>query len=199
MASKVLLLLSTLTFCSAQAYDSGTYGLGTWNETHALSANANPNTTNSVPFAIGTQNYTFQVNIAEFTSPTSWSNHTSDRRYIASFYNLIWEGGNSLNQSLRDAVTTGTGEGIPKLCLTLHAGTLSQAATNAYTNQDEGDCSNAFGKQCMADLKKINGSVASDCTHSYMPQSCKSRFGDGSFASTSKHFSAPNRPTRKMY
>lgn len=186
MTFRILLLLSALAFGSTQAYDAGTYGLGTWNETYAFAANEKPNNTNSVPFSIGTGNYTFQVNIAKLTSTVPVArNRTQDRHYVASFYNLIWEGGLSLNQSLRDAVGTGE-EGIPRLCLGVHAGTLSQAATNGYREQDDGDCSNAFGKQCMNDLQKINASQASDCSQSYMPESCKARFGDGSCASTGK-------------
>lgn len=191
MTSKVLLLLSALAFSSTQAYyDTGVYGLGTWNESYAMEANANPNKTNSVPFSIGTGNYTFQVNIAEFTPTGYQANRTQNPRQVASFYNLLWEGGNSLNESIRDAVTTGTGEGIPQVCLFVPMGPMSQTATNGYREQDAGDCSNAFGKQCMEDLRKVDGSQTTgvSCQGMWMPKSCTSRFGDGGLAFTGKYF-----------
>lgn len=192
MAFKSLFLLSALAFNSAQAdYDTGVYGLGTWNESYALEANANPNNTNSVPFSIGTKNYTFQVNIAGFTPTGYQANRTQNPHQVASFYNLLWQGGNSLNESIRDAVTSGTGEGISQLCLFVPLGPMSRTATNGYREQDAGDCSNAFGKQCMEDLKKIDGSQTTgglSCQGMWMPKSCTSRFGDGGLAFTGKCF-----------
>ncbi|KAG9675761.1 hypothetical protein KCU99_g3905, partial [Aureobasidium melanogenum] len=180
MISNPSILLSALAFGSVQAFDTGTYGLGYWNESYAFEANAHPNATNSVPFQLGSGNYTLQVNVAELT-PTGFQ-ALPNQRQAASFYNLIWDGGKSLNQSIRDAVTTGTGEGVPRLCLTVPLGSMSRKATNGYREQDAGDCSNALGKQCMQDLKKVDVSSFSSttiCDPSWMPKSCISRFGDG--------------------
>ncbi|KAK6005622.1 hypothetical protein QM012_007264 [Aureobasidium pullulans] len=168
----------------AQALDYGVYGLGTWNKSYAFEANDHPNNTHSVPFSIGTGNYTFQVNVAELTPTDYTANSPQNPRQAASFYNILWEGGKSFNQSLRDAVTTGTGEGIPQLCLTVPMGPMSQAATNGYREQDNGDCSHAFGKQCMADLKKIDASTATaSCDGMWMPKSCLAKFGNGGLGS----------------
>lgn len=180
MPSKLPFLLSALAFSSVQAFDAGVYGLGYWNETYAIEANAHPNATSSVPFTLGTKNFTFQVNVAELI-PTGY-NSIPNPRQAAAFYNLLWEGGGSLNQSIRDAVTTGTGEGVPTMCLTVPLGPMTREATNGYKEEDNGDCSNAFGKQCMQDLKKVDPSSFTNsitCDLSWMPKSCSERFGDG--------------------
>lgn len=194
MTSKLLMLLSTLAFTSVQAWDGGVYGLGYWNETYAFEANENPNNTKSVPFQIGTQNYTFQVNVAELTPTGAQANRAQDPRQAASFYNIIWSGDERLNETLKNAVSSGTGEGTPQLCVTVHTGTMARSITNDYREEDNGDCSHAFGKQCMDDLKNIGFSETSRCSASWMPKSCTSKFGDGSFAST-KLVSAANNVT----
>ncbi|KAG9697057.1 Six-hairpin glycosidase, partial [Aureobasidium melanogenum] len=180
MPSKLPFLLSVLTFSSVQAFDAGVYGLGYWNETYAMEANAHPNATSSVPFTLGTKNFTFQVNVAELI-PTGY-NFVPNPRQAAAFYNLLWEGGGSLNQSIRDAVTTGTGEGVPTMCLTVPLGPMTREATNGYKEEDNGDCSNAFGSKCMQDLKKVDPSSFTNsitCGLSWMPKSCSERFGGG--------------------
>jgi hypothetical protein len=186
MTPKSLVLLSTLALASAQAYDAGVYGLGYWNETYAFAANQNPNNTKSVPFQIGTQNYTFQVNVAELTPTGAQANRTQNPRQAASFYNLIWSGDETLNETLENAVTSGTQGGTPQLCVTIPMGTMPRSTTNNYREQDNGDCSHAFGKQCMDDLKKVSASEISQCNALWMPKSCTSKFGSGGLASTSK-------------
>lgn len=185
MASRLLIFLSTLAYASAQ-YDAGVYGLGYWNETYAIEANQNPNNTKSVPFQIGTQNYTFQVNVAEFTPTGAQANRTQNPRQAASFYNLIWSGGETLNETLQDAVISGTQGSRAELCVTIHMGTMARSITNNYREEDNGDCSHAFGKQCMDDLKKVGYSEISQCNALWMPKSCTSKFGSGGFGSTSK-------------
>jgi hypothetical protein len=186
MTSKLLFFLSTLVFVSAQAYDTGVYGLGYWNETYAIEANQNPNNTKSVPFQINTQNYTFQVNVAEFTPTGAQANRTQNPRQAASFYNLIWSGDETLNETLQGAVISGTQGSRPELCVTVRTGTMARSITNNYREEDDGDCSHAFGKQCMDDLKKVGYSQISQCNGLWMPKSCTSKFGSGGFGSTSK-------------
>ncbi|KAI4720496.1 hypothetical protein E4T48_03233 [Aureobasidium sp. EXF-10727] len=192
MISKPSFLLSALALGVVQAFDTGAYGLGYWNETYAFEANENPNATHSVPFAIGTQNYTFQVNVAELTPTGVQANRTENPRQAAAFYNLIWDGDKSLNQSLKDGTSQGQG-GIPQLCVTIPMGTLTRSATNGYREQDDGDCTNALGKQCMDDLKKVSTSDINNCNGLWMPDSCKSSFSDGGLASTKlESSSTPN-------
>lgn len=188
MASKLLVLLSTLAFASAEVYDSGVYGLGYWNETYALAANRNPNNTKSVPLQIGTQNYTFQVNVAEFTPTGAQANRTQNPRQAASFYNLLWSGDETLNETLSNAVTPGMGVSTPQLCVTIPMGTNPRSTTNNYREEDNGDCSHALGKQCMDDLKKVGPSEIIPCNPLWLPKSCGSKLGSGGLASTSKLF-----------
>ncbi|THX66340.1 hypothetical protein D6D05_10306 [Aureobasidium pullulans] len=67
MHNRLFFLLSTLSLSSASAANLNypSYGIGTWNTSYAISANSHPNATKSVPFSIGAQNYTLQVNVAE--------------------------------------------------------------------------------------------------------------------------------------
>lgn len=195
MASKLFVYLSTLAFASALAYDSGVYGLGYWNETYAFAANQNPNNTKSVPCQIGTRNYTFQVNVAEFTPTGTQANRTQNPRQAASFYNLLWSGDETLNETLRDAVTPSAGVSTPQLCVTIPMGTNPRSTTNNYREEDNGDCSHAFGKQCMDDLKKVGSSEISSCNGLWMPKSCSSKLGSGGLGSTSKLFSPTGEQT----
>lgn len=186
MTPKALVLLSTLALASAQAFDRGVYGLGYWNETYAVAANQNPNNTKSVPFQIGTQNYTFQVNVAEFTPTGAQANRTQNPRQAASFYNLLWSGDETLNETLRNAVTSDAGVSTPQLCVTIPMGTAPRSATNNYREEDNGDCSHALGKQCLAALKNIGPTIISQCNGLWMPDSCSSKLGSGGLGSTSK-------------
>ena len=197
MTPKSLVILSTLTLASAQAFDGGVYGLGYWNETYAFAANQNPNSTKSVPFQIGTQNYTFQVNVAEFTPTGAQANRIQNPRQAASFYNLLWSGDETLNETLRNAVTPGAGVITPQLCVTIPTGTNPRSTTNNYREEDNGDCSHAFGKQCMDDLKKVGSSEISSCGGSWMPDSCRSKLGSGGLASTSRLL--PNMHRRQTF
>jgi hypothetical protein len=185
MVSKLLAFASTLAFVSAQSIYTGVYGLGYWNETYASEANQNPNNTKSVPFQIGTQNYTFQVNVAEFAPTGPGLISIQNPRQAVSFYNLIWSGDEYLNETLENALTS-TGGGAPQLCVTVHTGPMARSVTNNYREQDNGDCSHAFGKQCMDDLKKVSPTYINSCNALWMPKSCISKFGDGDLASTSK-------------
>lgn len=189
MTSRLLVSLSTLALVAAQAYDSGVYGLGYWNETYAIAANQNPNNTKSVPFQIGTQNYTFQVNVAEYTPTGAQANRTPNPRQAASFYNLLWSGDETLNETLRNAVTSGAGVSTPQLCVTIPMGTAPRSTTNNYREEDNGDCSHALGKECMDALKNIDPTIISQCNGFWMPKSCSSKLGSGGLGSASKLFS----------
>ncbi|KAI4842699.1 hypothetical protein E4T44_02596 [Aureobasidium sp. EXF-8845] len=192
MTLRLLILFSTLAFTSVQAWDTGVYGLGYWNETYALEANEHPNNTRSVPLQIGTQNFTFQVNVAEFTPTGIVANRTQNPRQAASFYNLIWPGGESLNETLKNAFNSETT--LP-LCVTVHTGTAARAITNNYREEDNGDCSRLFGKQCMDDIKSVGFSERDRCNAMWMPKSCNSKFGSGGFASTKFNSVVNNRTT----
>jgi len=192
MTSKLLILLSTLAFTSVKAWDSGEYGLGYWNETYALEANEHPNNTQSVPLQIGTQNFTFQVNVAEFTPTGIVANRTQNPRQAASFYNLIWPGGESLNETLKNAFNSETT--LP-LCVSVHTGTAARAITNNYRDEDNEDCSRLFGKQCMDDLKSVGYSEIDRCNALWMPKSCNSKIGSGGYASTKFNSVVNNRAT----
>ncbi|KAH0285704.1 hypothetical protein M436DRAFT_35290 [Aureobasidium namibiae CBS 147.97] len=197
MTPKSLVFLSTLSLASAQAFDRGVYGLGYWNETYAVAANQNPNNTKSVPFQIGTQNYTFQVNVAEFIPTGSQANRTQDPRQAASFYNLLWSGEETLNETLRNAVTPDAGVITPQLCVTIPMGTAPRSATNNYREEDNGDCLHALGKQCMAALKNIGPTIISQCNGLWMPESCSSKLGSG--LGSTKILSAASNRTDEVF
>lgn len=181
MFRHALLLLGFSVFSSAlTTLDGPVNGAGVWNVSYALEANANPNSTTSVPFDINGQDFTFQVNVAEFTPTGKGANITENPRIAASFYNLLWDGDNSLNDTLKSPGTT------PKLCVTVAMGPSTVSATNGYREGDNGDCSHALGKQCIKDLAKVTSSEMTSCTGQWMPESCRSELGDGGLLSHSK-------------
>ncbi|KAI5209501.1 hypothetical protein E4T39_00739 [Aureobasidium subglaciale] len=177
-----LILLSTISLASA--FDSGVFGLGYWNETYAWEANQNPNDTVSVPFQLGSQNFTMQVNIAEFTPTGRSVNRTENARQVASFYNMSWSGDISLNDTIRSASSQFTDGATPRLCISVPLGPMSRSATNGYREEDNGDCSHAFGSECMNDLKNVQSQTSGTCGGSWMPKSCIAKFGDGGIGST---------------
>ncbi|KAI5212983.1 hypothetical protein E4T38_00296 [Aureobasidium subglaciale] len=186
MKRSSLILLCTVSLASA--FDGGVYGLGYWNETYAWEANQNPNDTVSVPFQLGSQNFTMQVNIAEFTPTGRYVNRTENARQVASFYDMSWSGGVSLNDTIQSASSGFTDAAVPRLCISVPLGPLSRSATNSYRENDNGDCSHAFGSECMNDLKKVQSVTYGSCGASWMPKSCVAKFGDGGIGST-----RPNR------
>ena len=182
MHNRLLFFLSTLSLSSASAANLNypSYGMGIWNTSYAISANSHPNATKSVPFNIGTQNYTLQVNVAELEPTDPDTNGTTNPRVAASFYNILWSGTSTLNETLQNTW------GLEKndLCLVLPLGLFTSKATNGYKETDQGDCSNALGSKCMKDLAEVKSQVLSGgCTGRWMPKSCASRFGDGGVGS----------------
>ena len=182
MHNRLFFLLSTLSLSSASAANLNypSYGIGTWNTSYAIFANSHPNATKSVPFNIGAQNYTLQVNVAELEPTDPDTNGTTNPSVAASFYNLLWSGTSTLNETLQNTW------GLEKndLCLVLPLGLFTSKATNGYKETDQGDCSNALGSKCMKDLAGIKSQIlAEGCTGRWMPESCASRFGDGGVGS----------------
>ncbi|THW76806.1 hypothetical protein D6D19_02801 [Aureobasidium pullulans] len=106
MHNRLFFLLSTLSLSSASAANLNypSYGIGTWNTSYAISANSHPNATKSVPFNIGAQNYTLQVNVAELEPTDPDTNGTTNPSVAASFYNLLW----SVNYASVDNDTAGS-------------------------------------------------------------------------------------------
>ncbi|THV83052.1 hypothetical protein D6D29_04184, partial [Aureobasidium pullulans] len=128
MHNRLLFLLSTLSLSSASAANLNypSYGIGTWNTSYAISADSHPNATKSVPFNIGAQNYTLQVNVAELEPTDPDTNGTTNPSVAASFYNLLWSGTSTLNETLQNTW------GLEKndLCLVLPLGLFTSKATN---------------------------------------------------------------------
>ncbi|THY71534.1 hypothetical protein D6C86_06978 [Aureobasidium pullulans] len=105
MHNRLFFLLSTLSLSSASAANLNypSYGIGTWNTSYAISADSHPNATKSVPFSIGAQNYTLQVNIAEIFPSNLDSNASIQNPSVAaSFYNLLWSGTSTFNETLQN-------------------------------------------------------------------------------------------------
>ncbi|THY49825.1 hypothetical protein D6C98_06236 [Aureobasidium pullulans] len=128
MHNRLFFLLSTLSLSSASAANLNypSYGIGTWNTSYAIFANSHPNATKSVPFNIGAQNYTLQVNVAELEPTDPDTNGTTNPSVAASFYNLLWSGTSTLNETLQNTW------GMEKndLCLVLPLGLFTSKATN---------------------------------------------------------------------
>ncbi|THW14179.1 hypothetical protein D6D02_01774 [Aureobasidium pullulans] len=128
MHNRLFFLLSTLSLSSASAANLNypSYGIGTWNTSYAIFANSHPNATKSVPFNIGAQNYTLQVNVAELEPTDPDTNGTTNPSVAASFYNLLWSGTSTLNETLQNTW------GLEKndLCLVLPLGLFTSKATN---------------------------------------------------------------------
>ncbi|THW74102.1 hypothetical protein D6D17_10619, partial [Aureobasidium pullulans] len=142
------------------------YGIGTWNTSYAIFANSHPNATKSVPFNTGAQNYTLQVNVAELEPTDPDTNGTTNPSVAASFYNLLWSGTSTLNETLQNT----WGLERNDLCLVLPLGLFTSKATNGYEETDQGDCSNALGSECMKDLAGIKSQVLTGgCTGRWMP------------------------------
>ncbi|THZ22749.1 hypothetical protein D6C91_03904 [Aureobasidium pullulans] len=128
MHNRLFFLLSTLSLSSASAANLNcpSYGIGTWNTSYAIFANSHPNATKSVPFNISAQNYTLQVNVAELEPTDLDTNGTTNPSVAASFYNILWSGTSTLNETLQNTW------GLEKndLCLVLPLGLFTSKATN---------------------------------------------------------------------
>ncbi|THY19992.1 hypothetical protein D6D01_06943 [Aureobasidium pullulans] len=195
MHNRLVFLLSTLSLSSASAANLNhlSYGIGIWNTSYAISANSHPNATKSVPFNIGAQNYTFQVNVAElFPSNLDTNTSIQNPSVAASFYNVLWSGTSTLNETLQNTWRLEKND----LCLVLPLGPLTSKATNGYKESDQGDCSNALGSECMKDLAEVKSQVlAGGCTERWMPKSCASSFGDGGVGSGGVNYASVDNGT----
>ncbi|KAH0366557.1 hypothetical protein KCU65_g5245, partial [Aureobasidium melanogenum] len=180
MIKNTLLLISGTAFSSA-AYSGPGNTFGSTNDTAFVDANRNPNITKSVPFQMGDRNFTFRVNVAEFTPDVSTS--VQNPRIAASFYGLEWSGGIGLNDTVAAAESL-SGSQMPRLCASLPLGLLSASVNNGYNEKDDGDCTGALGKDCVHDLMQTSYDLNVPCMGS-LPQSCASKLDNGGIGSAS--------------
>ena len=178
MTNRILLLAASLSLASAHGEE---YGFGSPSDTTLHEANQNPNVTASVPFEIGDQNFTLRVNVAEFT-PTSADTSVENPRMAASFYELEWSGNSSVNDTVRAAESLGNAT-IPRLCAAIPLGFYSASVVNGYSDNDDGDCSGALGKDCVNDLKEMSYDLAIPCRLD-TPKSCEGKLADGGIGSS---------------
>ena len=178
MIKHTLLFISGIAFACAASPGPGSV-FGSSNDTAFVDANRNPNITKSVPFQMGDRNFTFRVNIAEFTPDTSTS--IQDPRIAASFYALEWSGPTDLNDTIAAAESLNEGQ-MPRLCASFPLGLLSASANNGYDEKDDGDCTGALGKDCVNDLKQSGYDLGVNCLPN-LPESCSGKFGHGGIGS----------------
>lgn len=178
MILNTFLLISGTVFVAA-AYSGPGNAFGSSNDTAFEHANQNPNITKSVPFQMGERNFTFRVNVAEFTPDANTS--VQNPRIAASFYALEWSGGTSLNDTVAAAESL-SGSQMPRLCVSLPLSLLSASTNNGYNEKDDGDCTGALGKDCVNDLKQTGYDLGVACMGN-LPQSCSSKLGSGGIGS----------------
>ena len=160
-----LLQISALVGVSyAQTQGQG-MGIGPTDLPNALLLNANqhPNATKSVPFAIGSINFTLTVNVTELTIPANITTSVQNPRIINSVTGLSWTGDKSLNETITDEELSHTSPGGPpaELCVQFPLGGLfSRSETNGYRDSDNGDCTHALGKKCVDAIKKKGGATS---------------------------------------
>ncbi|KAK6007314.1 hypothetical protein QM012_006322 [Aureobasidium pullulans] len=180
MIKQALLLVSGTAFASA-AYSGPGNTFGSSNNTAFVNADRTPNITKSVPFQMGDRNFTFRVNVAEFTPDVSTT--VENPRIAASFYALEWSGGTTLNDTVAAAESL-SGAQMPHLCASIPLDLLSAATNNGYNEKDDGDCTGALGKDCVNDLKQTSYELNSACLTS-LPKSCASKLDTGGTGSAS--------------
>lgn len=192
MYKQVLLHLSTiLASTTAYTYPGGVWGFGLPNGTAFSEANQNPNATKSVPFQLGGRNFTLRVNVADFAL-TDADTNVENPRMAASFYELEWSGGSSLNDTVSAAESVVDGES-PRLSVTIPLGLYSASVTDNYKDNDDGDCSGALGKDCVNDLKAMSYDLSAPYGTS-LPASCQSKMPTGGTGSTCKFISVQGSP-----
>ncbi|CAD0022170.1 unnamed protein product, partial [Aureobasidium pullulans] len=147
------------------------YGIGTWNTSYAIFANSHPNATKSVPFNIGAQNYTLQVNVAELEPTDPDTNGTTNPSVAASFYNLLWSGTSTLNETLQNTW------GWKRMTYVLYFpwGYSPAKPPMGIKKQIKGIAVMRWGANSQI--------LAEGCTGRWMPESCASGFGDGGVGS----------------
>ncbi|CAD0106553.1 unnamed protein product, partial [Aureobasidium uvarum] len=152
---------------------------GDTNDTALVAARHNPNRTSAVGFQMGDQNFTFRVDVAELTP--DWNTTVQNPRVVTSFYAIEWQSGKSLNDTV--AAAEALAEGVtPRICAALPLSLLSASVNNGYSNNDNGDCTGALGKDCVEDLKKASYEPNLPCSPT-IPKSCASKLGTGGIGS----------------
>ncbi|CAD0082207.1 unnamed protein product, partial [Aureobasidium vineae] len=178
MIRQTLLLVSGLALVSAAGSRSGSI-FGDTNDTALVAARHNPNITSAVGFQMGDQNFTFRVDIAELTP--DWNTTVQNPRVVTSFYAIEWQSGTSLNDTMAVAEALGNDQS-PRICAALPLGLLSASVNNGYSDNDNGDCTGALGKDCVNDLKQASYDLNVSCSPT-IPQSCASKLGTGGIGS----------------
>jgi hypothetical protein len=183
MMKHTLLLVSSFAVAYAADISSGNV-FGSSNDTALMNANQHPNISKSVPFQMGSQNFTFRVNVAEFTP--DWNTTVQNPRVATSFYAIEWSGDTSLNDTMA-AVESLSADQYPRICATLPLGLLSASINNGYDDKDDGDCTGALGKDCVNDLKQTSYDLGVSCS-STIPESCASKLASGGIGSAGECF-----------
>jgi hypothetical protein len=191
MMKQTILLVSSLALGYAADIRSGS-NFGSSNDTALVNANQHPNISKSVPFQMGNQNFTFRVNVAEFTP--DWNTNVQNPRVAASFYAIEWSGNTSLNDTI-DAVESLSNDQSPRICASLPLGLLSASVNNGYNEKDDGDCTGALGKDCVNDLKQTSYDLGSSCS-TYVPKSCASKLDTGGIGSAGEFSTSISLPQR---
>jgi hypothetical protein len=178
-----LLLVSSFAVAYASDISLGNV-FGSSNDTALINANQHPNISKSVPFQMGSQNFTFRVNVAEFTP--DWNTTVQNPRVATSFYAIEWSGNISLNDTMA-AVESLSSNQYPRICATLPLDLLSASTTNDYNDKDDGDCTRALGKDCVNDLKQTSYDLGVSCSPT-IPKSCGSKLDTGGIGSAGEYF-----------
>jgi hypothetical protein len=183
MMKHTLLLVSSFAIAYAADTSSGSV-FGSSNDTALMNANQHSNISKSVPFQMGSQNFTFRVNVAEFTP--DWNTTVQNPRVATSFYAIEWSGDTSLNDTMA-AVESLSKDQYPRICATLPLDLLSASTTNGYNDKDDGDCTGALGKDCVNDLKQTSYDLGVSCSPT-IPKSCGSKLDTGGIGSAREYF-----------
>jgi hypothetical protein len=194
MMKHTLLLVPSFAVAYASEISSGSV-FGSSNDTALMNANQHPNISKSVPFQMGSQNFTFRVNVAEFTP--DWNTTVQNPRVATSFYAIEWSGDTNLNDTMA-AVESLSADQYPRICAKLPLDLLSASTTNGYNNKDDGDCTGALGKDCVNDLKQTSYDLGVSCSPT-IPESCDSKLASGGIGSAGEYFQPVSAITPVTY
>lgn len=135
----------------------------------------------SVPFQIGSQSFSFQVNWTQLGISGADVN-VKDPMSVYYQYALAWKGGEELNATLRAAEDLNDTE-QPRLCVILPLGLFKASVTNGYDKESPGNCEPALGRRCLEAITKMRSSGGSDCRPLWLPDECLNKFPSGGMAS----------------
>lgn len=169
MTRNVLLLSSFASAVSSWQYNAGpSAGLlyDRYPEQAQVLGNASidPNITTSVPVTLaGGQNFTFRVNVSEL-SVAGADTSITDPRAVVTTFDVTYPEGSSFNDTFEDPG--------PACFSTVTANFRDSIANKASA---DGDCSDAFGEDCVNALM----GYTPDCdTAFFLPSQCEDAFKD---------------------